>query len=359
MDFRSIYAHGFVRVAACTAPTAIADPARNAAAILAAAPAAREGVGLAVFPELCLSGYALEDLLLQDALLERPWRPRSTRSSPARATCCRCCSSARRCATATASTIAPWWSTAAACSASCRRCYLPNYREFYEQRHFASGAGLRGETAVGSAAARGPFGTDLLFAAEDLPGFVLHVEICEDLWVPEPPSARWRAGGRHRAGQPVGQPTSRSARPRRASCCAGRSRRAASPPTSTPPPAPANRPPTSPGTARPRSTRTARAGRGRALPAAAQRWSPTSTSTCCGRSGCARARSTTTRAPGCPTAFRTVPFRLDPPAGDIGLRRRVERFPFVPADPRGWSRIATRPTTSRCPGWSSGSTPSA
>ena len=59
-------------------------------------------------------------------------------------------------------------------------------------------------------------------------------------------------------------------------------------------------------------------------------------------------------------AFRHVGFRLDPPSTDIGLRREVERFPFVPADPaRLELRTASRPTTSRSPGWSSGCAPSA
>ena len=71
MDFLSAYAHGFARVAACTVPVTVADPARNAAAVIAAARAAHDdAVAVAVLPELCLSGYAIDDLFLQDALLE-------------------------------------------------------------------------------------------------------------------------------------------------------------------------------------------------------------------------------------------------------------------------------------------------
>ena len=71
MSFRSLYHRGFVRVAACTTPAALADPAANAAAILAAAQQCHEqAVALAVFPELALSAYAIDDLLLQDALLD-------------------------------------------------------------------------------------------------------------------------------------------------------------------------------------------------------------------------------------------------------------------------------------------------
>src|SRR6201746_1656380 len=71
MNFHSIYTHGFARVAACTIVSSVADPTANAAAILDAARECHEkSVAVAVFPELCLSGYAIEDLLLQDALLD-------------------------------------------------------------------------------------------------------------------------------------------------------------------------------------------------------------------------------------------------------------------------------------------------
>jgi NAD+ synthase (glutamine-hydrolysing) len=71
MNFHSIYSHGFARVAACTIVSGVADPTASAAAILDAARACHEkSVAVAVFPELCLSGYAIEDLLLQDALLD-------------------------------------------------------------------------------------------------------------------------------------------------------------------------------------------------------------------------------------------------------------------------------------------------
>src|SRR6187200_2656150 len=72
MDFHNIYEHGFARVAACTARIAIADPPANAEALLRQARACHEeGVAVAVFPELCLTGYSIEDLLLQDAVLDR------------------------------------------------------------------------------------------------------------------------------------------------------------------------------------------------------------------------------------------------------------------------------------------------
>jgi NAD+ synthase (glutamine-hydrolysing) len=64
--------------------------------------------------------------------------------------------------------------------------YLPNYREFYEKRQFASGLGVGGDVTILSQ--RAPFGNDLVFEASDLPGLSLHVEICEDVWTPIPPS---------------------------------------------------------------------------------------------------------------------------------------------------------------------------
>ena len=68
--------------------------------------------------------------------------------------------------------------------------YFPNYREYYEKRWFASGNGLAGLTIrLGDADV--PFGTDLIFAASDLPHFSFHAEICEDYWAPWP--GRWCA----------------------------------------------------------------------------------------------------------------------------------------------------------------------
>src|SRR5918995_3878346 len=71
MNFRSIYEHGVARVAACTTGISIADPPANAEAILRQAAACEEeGVAVALFPELNLTGYSIEDFLLQDAVLD-------------------------------------------------------------------------------------------------------------------------------------------------------------------------------------------------------------------------------------------------------------------------------------------------
>ena len=106
LPFESAYRHGFARVAACTIPIAIADPVRNADAVLAAARECdADAVAVAVFPELCLTGYSIDDLVMQDAVLDaveaaiaRWWRHPRISS--------RCSWWAHRCATATASTTA-------------------------------------------------------------------------------------------------------------------------------------------------------------------------------------------------------------------------------------------------------------
>ena len=72
--------------------------------------------------------------------------------------------------------------------------YLPTYREFYERRWFAPGDDRRGQSIVLDDV-EVPLGPDLLFTATDVPGLTLHVEICEDMWVPVPPSAEAALAG--------------------------------------------------------------------------------------------------------------------------------------------------------------------
>ncbi|HLY47403.1 MAG TPA: NAD(+) synthase [Stellaceae bacterium] len=186
--------HQFVRVGACVPPVAVAEPARNGDQALALIAAGDEaGVALMVFPELCLSAYSIDDLLFQDALLDAV------------------VVQIERLVAASAE-FAPVFVVGAPLRAEGRlyncglaihrgrllgvvpKVFLPNYREFYERRHFTSGEGVRGGTiAIGGHAA--PFGVDLIFAARGEAGFRFHVEICEDLWVPQPPSAQGAASG--------------------------------------------------------------------------------------------------------------------------------------------------------------------
>ena len=188
MSFRSLYRHGFARVAACTTRTALADPATNARTILRMAEDCdKRFVALAVFPELCVSGYSIGDLLQQSVLLDAV-------------------ETAIGSIVDASATLMPLLLVGAPlrhqgalynCALAIHRgrllgvvpkIHLPNYREFYETRHFVSGDGEEGGEIVVDFR-RVPFGTDLLFGAEDIPGFIVHAEICEDLWVPAPPSS--------------------------------------------------------------------------------------------------------------------------------------------------------------------------
>ena len=202
-EFRNLHTHGFARVAACTVPVAMADPATNAARIAEQVQALHDdGVDVALFPELSLSGYAIDDLLLQDVLLDAvdaavvdlarataKLRPVVVVGAPIR-------SGARlyNCAVVLhrgeVLGVVP-------------KVNLPNYREFYEKRWFASGDDARGTMLTRAhwpcADEDGdvPFGPDLIFRATDLPDLTIHVEVCEDMWVPIPPSARAALAGAH------------------------------------------------------------------------------------------------------------------------------------------------------------------
>ena len=203
MDFGNLYAHGFARVAACTLPVALADPATNQERIAEQVRTLHdEGVAVALFPELSLSGYSLDDLVLQDVLLDAvdaaivdlarattTLRPLVVVGAPIR-------SGARlyNCAVVIhrgqVLGVAP-------------KVHLPNYREFYEKRWYASGDDARG-TLLSRPHWPGadedgdiPFGPDLIFRAEDLPDLTVHAEVCEDLWVPIPPSHRAALAGAH------------------------------------------------------------------------------------------------------------------------------------------------------------------
>lgn len=186
-EFFNLYRHNFVRVALATPRVRIADPGYNAAQTLALMRAAAKARAVvAVFPELGLSGYSAEDLFHQQTLL------RGTEAALAGLL-----ARSRRLP------VAAFVGVPVAVDGLLYNCaalilggrilgvvpktYLPNYREFYELRQFTRGdVPARGEIAL--AGQRAPFGTDLLFRHAGQPGLVLAAEICEDLWVPAPPS---------------------------------------------------------------------------------------------------------------------------------------------------------------------------
>ncbi|HYC37682.1 MAG TPA: NAD(+) synthase [Usitatibacter sp.] len=192
--FFSHHRQGFVRVAACTPRTHVGDPDANGRETLALLrEAARRNVDLVVFPELGLSAYAIDDLLLQEALLD------AVESSLARLL-----DATRELATvgivgAPVRRNQRLYNCAVVFSRGSilgvvPKSFLPNYREYYENRWFAPGAGITQAevTLAGQAAA---FGTDLLFAAAELPDFTFHAEICEDFWTATPPSTRGALAG--------------------------------------------------------------------------------------------------------------------------------------------------------------------
>ncbi|MFT3801546.1 MAG: NAD(+) synthase [Burkholderiaceae bacterium] len=332
-NFFSLYDHGFARVAACTIPCAIADPATNATAIAAmAADMDAQGVALAIFPELALSGYAIDDLLLQDALLDateqavadllaatRELQPVLVVGAPLRHAQ-RVYNTALVLHRGRLLGVAP-------------KSYLPTYREFYERRQTAAGDQARGTVRVAGQTA--PFGPDLIFEAEDLPGLALHVEICEDFWVPIPPSAEAALAGATVLANVSGSPITIGRADTRRMLCQSQSSRCLA------------------------AYVYAAAGAGESTTEVA--WD--GQCLIC-EAGAVLAESERFRTEAHATiadvdldrlrqermrmgtfddnrrthdarvgAFRRVPFTLRPRPDDLGLRRRIERFPFVPADP--------------------------
>ena len=185
--FDSIYSHGFIRAAVCIPSLRVADPGFNLERTLdLARRASTAKAALALFPELGLSAYSNEDLFHQDALLDA--------SKEAVAGVIR-----------ESTTLSPVLIVGAPlrfdgqlfnCAVIVYRgrvlgivpkTYLPNYREFYEKRQFTSGRDAVSRE-VGFLGEQVGFGNDLVIEAVNVEGFRLHVEICEDVWVPIPPS---------------------------------------------------------------------------------------------------------------------------------------------------------------------------
>ena len=331
MAVASLYAHGFVRVAACTIAGRVGDPAANAAAVLGEATRCHEeGVALCVFPELALSSYAIDDLLMQDPLLDAVesavaalvaatdgLRPLILVGAPVR-----------------------WRHRLYNCALAIQggtllgivpKAYPPNYREFYEHRHFAAGTSIVGATAR-IADRDAPFGADLLFSARDVADFVVHAEICEDLWVPVPPSSIAALHGAtvltnlSASNITIGKAETRHllTRAQSARCLAAYVYAAAGAGEST-----TDLSWDGQVTVDEIGETLARSDR---FPMTAhhvtadidldrirqERLRQGTFDDNAGRLG--------------DVTFRTIPFLVDPPHTDIGLKRTVERFPFVPAD---------------------------
>ncbi|GAA2010400.1 NAD(+) synthase [Microbacterium ulmi] len=331
LPFESAYRHGFARVAACTIPIAIADPATNAETVLASArECSDQAVAVAVFPELCLSGYAIDDLVMQDAVLDaveaaivrlveasEDLFPVLVVGAPLRHR-----NRLYNCAVVIHRGellgVAP-------------KSYLPTYREFYERRWYAPGDDRSGED-IRVAHLEAPFGPDLLFEALDVPGLVVHAEVCEDVWVPIPPSSSAALAGATVLLNLSGSPITIARADDRRTLCHSQSLRCLA------------------------AYAYAAAGMGEStndvswdgqtmiyeggsLLAETERFPDGARRSVADvdldRLRQDRLRQGTfddnRRTHG--EYFRTVHFQLDPPASDIGLVRALDRFPFVPDDP--------------------------
>jgi NAD+ synthase (glutamine-hydrolysing) len=214
--------------------------------------------------------------------------------------------------------------------------YLPTYREFYERRHFAPGDDRRDAT-IAVAGQQVPLGPDLLFAATDVPGLVVHVEVCEDLWVPLTPSTEAALAGAtvllNLSSSPitVGRADDRRllVRSTSARCLAAYAYAAAGAGES------------STDLSWDGQTMVYELGQ---LLAETERF-PDGPRRSVADVDLLRLRQERLRMGTFDDnrrawqdrtggqSFRTVAFLLDPPRHDIGLRRRVDRYPFVPDDP--------------------------
>lgn len=333
-SFTSLYSHEFLRLATCVPRAKVADPDFAVEETLRlAALGDADGAGLMLFPELGLSSYAIDDLLFQDALLDaveaaiRRLAEASVKLHPLLVVGAPLRQGGRLYNTAvvihrgSVLGVVP-------------KAYLPNYREFYEHRHFAPGIGVAGQE-IAVAGHRVPFGLDLLFASHGSVPFTFHVEICEDIWVPLPPSTRAAmAGAEVLLNLSASNITIGKADTRRL-LCAGHSARTVSAYAYS--------------AAGPGESTTDLAWDGHAAIfeygdrlAETERFPRdgviATADVDLGRlrqermrlnsfGACARAESDA--AP----PFRTVAFDLDRPARPVPLRRNVERFPYVPADP--------------------------
>ena len=341
-DFRNCYRHGFARVAALTTPIVLADPAANAATIIEQARALdADAVAVAVFAELSLTGYSIDDLVLADTLLDAV-------------------EDAIASVTAATADLLPVLVVGAPlrkgnriynCAVVIHRgrilgvapkSALPNYREFYERRWYAPGDDQRGQTItlrrlpadISPDGGPIPFGPDLLFQAQDHPDLVIFAEVCEDFWVPIPPSAEAALAGAtvllNLSGSPI---TIGRAADRHLLSASSSSRGVA-------------------------AYAYAAAGLGEstndvswdgqtmiyengALLAQTERF-PHSAQASIADIDVATLASERLRQGSFDdnrrthnervSAFRTITFTLDAPTTDIGLRRSVDRFPFVPDD---------------------------
>nr|WP_210279636.1 NAD(+) synthase [Rhizobium metallidurans] len=333
VNFYSVYDQGFVRVAACTPICEIGDPDFNSKATLDMARQGHaRGVGLMVFPELGISGYAIDDLLGQDALLK------AVDASIAEIVAASAALTPVLLIGAPLQHEGRLYNCAVAIHAGrilgvVPKVHLPNYREFYEKRWFASGRTVRDQT-IRVAGETVPFGIDMIFAAEDRADFTFHIEICEDLWAPAAPSDFGAlAGALILTNLSASNITVGKAETRKLLCAAQSSRSFSAYIYSA---------------AGPGESTTDLAWDGQAciyelgsMLSETERF-PMTSQMCVAdidverlrlerlRTGTFNDAATLNLTPD--RAFRRIGFQFQAPRGDIGLERDVARFPFVPAD---------------------------
>ena len=329
-SFFSPYRHGFVRVAAAVPKVTLVDPAANARAVLDLVRQGHDqGVAVMAFPELGLTGYSIDDLLQQDVLLDAVEAAIATLAEESKTL------SPLFVVGAPLREAGRLYNTAVAIHAGrvlgvTPKSFLPNYREFYERRWFTPGAGVTGRT-LSLAGQDVPFGTDILFRAGD---FTVGVEICEDVWTPNPPStAQALAGAEILLNLSASNITIGKSETRRLLCASQSARAIAAYVYSA-------------AGAGESSTDVAWDGHldiheMGALLAETERFSTGPTWTFADvdverlRQERMRVGSFGDAMMLAPPAvpFRIVPVEFVPPAGDLALARAVERFPFTPSDP--------------------------
>ena len=186
---------GFVKVAAVTPKLRVTDCDHNKKQIEKCLEQCdAQEVKVAVFPELCLTGYTCSDLFLQDVLLREAWEAllELVRQSQGKKRL--------------VFVGLPFYyqsrlfNVAAAYSNGellglVPKLHLPNYSEFYEKRHFAEGNFEVEWIMVPGVEKKVPFGSRILFFCEEMPQMVVGAEICEDLWVTIPPSSYHASAG--------------------------------------------------------------------------------------------------------------------------------------------------------------------
>ncbi len=186
-SFYDLYAQGMVRVAAAVPEVHLADPAANAEQIIRLYRSARDaGAAVVVFPELCLTGYSIDDLAQQQALLDAAEEAlaRVAQATAEDSTACLVSLPLLREERLFNAVVVL---QAGLPLGVVLKSYLPSYREYYEGRQYSAARSARSKTTV-VLGVEVPWGNDLLFRDTHHPDLCLGVDVCEDLWVPLPPS---------------------------------------------------------------------------------------------------------------------------------------------------------------------------